>query len=87
MGKVITMSEKTITLDEVIVDINDAMQKLDNFAASTRETADQVVTARLTQAVVLGGTAFEILSGLNAGIKAAAAANAAASVEDAEPEA
>jgi len=81
------MSEKTITLDEVIVDINDAMQKLDNFAASTRETADQVVTARLTQAVVLGGTAFEILSGLNAGIKAAAAANAAASVEDAEPEA
>ena len=87
MGKVITMSEKTITLDEVIVDINDAMQKLDNFAASTRETADQVVTARLTQAVVLGGTAFEILSGLNAGIKAAAAAAAAASVEDAEPEA
>lgn len=87
MGKVITMSEKTITLDEVIVDINDAMQKLDNFAASTRDTADQVVTARLTQAVVLGGTAFEILSGLNAGIKAAAAAAAADSVKDAEPEA
>ena len=54
---------KDITLDEVIGDLNASMQKLDNFAASTRETADQVVTARLTQAVVLGGTAFEILSG------------------------
>ena len=65
-----------VTLQEVITDLNACMTKLDQFAAGTRETADQVVTARLTQAVVLGGTAFEILSGLEAGIRAAAAAAA-----------
>ena len=66
---------KEITLDGVIADLNSAVQNLDAFAqAATKDTDDQILRARLTQALVLAGTAVEILGGLNAQAKAAAQA-------------
>jgi len=66
---------KEITLDGVIADLNSAVQNLDAFAqAATKDTDDQILRARLTQALVLAGTSVEILGGLNAQAKAAAQA-------------
>ena len=68
---------KEITLDGVIAELNSAVQNVDAFAqAATKDTEDQILRARLTQALVLAGTAVEILGGLNAQAKAAAQAMA-----------
>ncbi len=64
-----------LNLDGVIADLNSAVQNLDRFAqAATQDTEDQILRARLTQALVLAGTSVEILGGLNAQAKAAEAA-------------
>ncbi len=64
-----------LNLDGVIADLNSSVQNLDRFAqAATQNTEDQILRARLTQALVLAGTSVEILGGLNAQAKAAEAA-------------
>lgn len=66
---------KEITLDGVIDDLQEATIQLDQFAqAATKETEDPVLRARMTQCLVLAGTALEILGGLNVAVKAADAA-------------
>ena len=80
------MSEsKELTFQGVINDLNTAVSQLDQFAqAATEGSEDQVLRARLTQALVLGGTSIEILTGLNAQAKAAAAAAEATPEAEAE---
>ena len=69
---------KEITLDGVIADLQTATNQLDQFAqAATKDNEDQVLRARMTQCLVLAGTALEILGGLNVAAKAAAAAQEA----------
>ena len=55
-----------MTLESIVGDLNAATSKLDNYIQQTAgsEDANPAVTARLTQGVVLAGTAIEILSGL-----------------------
>lgn len=69
---------KEINLDAVINDIKASTNQLDQFAqAATADNDDQVLRARMTQCLVLCGTALEILGGLNVAAKAAAAAQEA----------
>ncbi len=69
---------KEITLDGIVADLQAATNQLDQFAqAATADSNDQVLRARMTQCLVLAGTALEILGGLNAQAKAAAAAQEA----------
>lgn len=74
------MSENPTTelnFGDIINNLNNAVQNLDKFAqAATADSEDQVLRARLTQALVLAGTSIEILGGLNAQAKAAEAAQA-----------
>lgn len=74
--KRMNMSNKTeLNFEDIIAQLNDAVQNLDKFAqAATKDSDDQILRARLTQALVLGGTSIEILGGLNAQAKAAEAA-------------
>jgi len=60
-----------INLDYVVAQLNDAATELDNLTqqiAANPET-ERAVVARLTQGVVLAGTAVEILGGLNNALK------------------
>lgn len=68
-----------MTLEQIVADINAAVGQLDNFAqqAAGDETTNRAVIARLTQGVVLAGTAIEILSGLVQAEKMVAATQAA----------
>lgn len=76
------MSEE-LTFDNVIETLNAAVQNLDKFAqAAAADSADNILRARLTQALVLAGTSVEILGGLNAQAKAAEAALASQSDTD-----
>lgn len=69
---------KELNLDGVITDLQAATNQLDQFAqAATADSEDQVLRARMTQCLVLAGTALEILGGLNVAAKAAAAAQEA----------
>ena len=70
-------TEQELNFEDVIAQLNAAVQNLDKFAqAATADTEDQILRARLTQALVLSGTSIEILGGLNAQAKAAEAAQA-----------
>ena len=74
--KRMNMSNKTeLNFEDIIAQLNAAVQNLDKFAqAATKDSEDQILRARLTQALVLSGTSIEILGGLNAQAKAAEAA-------------
>lgn len=64
-----------LNFDDIINSLNAAVQNLDKFAqAATQGSEDNILRARLTQALVLAGTSVEILGGLNAQAKAAEAA-------------
>lgn len=80
-------SKVNMTLEQIVADLNSAIGQLDNFAqqAASDETTNRAVVARLTQGVVLAGTAIEILGGLVQAEKMAEAA-AAATTEDSTDE-
>jgi hypothetical protein len=80
-------SKVNMTLEQIVADLNSAIGQLDNFAqqAAADETTNRAVVARLTQGVVLAGTAIEILGGLVQAEKMAEAA-AAATTEDSTDE-
>lgn len=70
---------KEVNLDGVIADLQAATGQLDGFAqAATADNDDQVLRARMTQCLVLCGTALEILGGLAVAAKAAKAQEEAA---------
>ena len=72
-----------LNFDDIINGLNAAVQNLDKFAQSaTAGSEDNILRARLTQALVLAGTSVEILGGLNAQAKAAEAAIASQSDTD-----
>jgi len=72
-----------LNFDDIISSLNAAVQNLDKFAqAATQDSEDNILRARLTQALVLAGTSVEILGGLNAQAKAAEAAAASQSDTD-----
>lgn len=72
-----------LNFDDIINGLNAAVQNLDKFAqAATKDSEDNILRARLTQALVLAGTSVEILGGLNAQAKAAEAAIASQSDTD-----
>jgi len=72
-----------LNFDDIINGLNAAVQDLDKFAqAATKDSEDNILRARLTQALVLAGTSVEILGGLNAQAKAAEAAIASQSDTD-----
>jgi len=72
-----------LNFDEIINSLNAAVQNLDKFAqAATQDSDDNILRARLTQALVLAGTSVELLGGLNAQAKAAQAALASQSDTD-----
>jgi len=54
-----------MTLETILADLNSATGKLDNYAQQvSAEDATPALIARLTQTIVLAGTATEILGGL-----------------------
>ena len=68
-------------MDAAVQQLNDALANIDALAQGID---DKVFTTRLTQVVVLGGTALEILSGLNMAQKAQAASAAASDDSDSD---
>ena len=60
-----------INLDYVVAQLNQAATELDNLTQQIANNPDteRAVVARLTQGVVLAGTAVEILGGLNNALK------------------
>ena len=68
-------------MDAAVQQLNDALANIDQLSQGIE---DKVLTTRLTQVVVLGGTALEILSGLNMAQKAQAAAAAASDDSDSD---
>jgi len=76
-------NENTLNLDGIVTELNAAVTNLDRFAqAATKDNDDAILRARMTQALVLAGTAVELLGGLNAQAKAAEAAIASQSDSD-----
>lgn len=75
-----------MSLESIVQELNTVIGKLDNYAqqVSQEEGTNPAVMARLTQGVVLGGTATEILSGLSQSLKMMEAAQAAAAEETTE---
>lgn len=55
-----------MTLESILAELNASISKLDSFAqqAHADEATNPGVTARLTQTIILAGTATEILGGL-----------------------
>ena len=68
-----------MSLESIVQELNGVVGKLDNYAqqVSQEGTANPAIIARLTQGIVLGGTATEILSGLSQSLKMMEAAQAA----------
>jgi len=60
-----------INLDSVLAKLNEAATELDSITQQIagNPEAERAVVARLTQGVVLAGTAVEILGGLNNALK------------------
>lgn len=60
-----------INLDSVLAKLNEAATELDSITQQVagNPEAERAVVARLTQGVVLAGTAVEILGGLNNALK------------------
>jgi hypothetical protein len=60
-----------INLDSVLAKLNEAATELDSITQQIAGNPDseRAVVARLTQGVVLAGTAVEILGGLNNALK------------------
>ena len=76
-----------LNFDDIINGLNAAVKNLDKFAqAATQDSDDNILRARLTQALVLAGTSVELLGGLNAQAKAAEAALASQSDTDTNAE-
>ena len=67
-----------MTLEQIVADLNSAVQQLDNFAqqVANEPGTNPAVIARLTQGIVLAGTSVEIVSGLAQAERMAAAAQA-----------
>ncbi len=68
-------------LDSLVEQLNGALASIDAHAQGVE---DKVAATRLTQVVVLGGTALEILSGLAMAERAQAAAAAASDDSDSD---